>query len=491
MTVRIETEPSAAHATPRQAGKRLDAWILAIVTVGLRIPALLTSRALIFDDAVYGVSAVAMRQGELPFRDMFSSLGPLHLPLVYVFDLIGLRTTNGARLLDITAGIVATLAVYFIGRRLATRPAACLAAAIVTASGSVLWVTAPINGDGTAMAFSLLAFLAALRYRDSPSTRRAVLIGLAVGAGLATKAIIWPVGVPIAIGFATAVAFAVLVALPWGLHNVWAQSFTYHQDAPRVGTYGGNASKVVSTLANRDVLLLVVLAVTLLTFVGVLIARRRHGVLVGVGDGATGIPPASDNRLGRWQPREQSAVLLVAWTVPLVAFLVYEPGLFRAHVAHVVPPLALLVAVYAAETVVWRVAVVAAVLCAPISFVRNESILTPTAYSGSDAIAVRDLRALPAGAKVISDDPSYPWRAGRNIPVLYVDTSYQRIEAHMITTNGIVHDAAARDVCAVLVWGNSHFATLPTLSARLEAEGYLARPIDHRGVLYSKSDCHP
>ena len=47
-----------------------------------RIPAFLAPTNLGYDDGGYGLAAVAMRQGFDPFRDIFSSQGPLFLPLV-------------------------------------------------------------------------------------------------------------------------------------------------------------------------------------------------------------------------------------------------------------------------------------------------------------------------------------------------------------------------------------------------------------------------
>src|SRR5579859_4880046 len=75
-------------AGPRRSW-RLDAAILAIVAITLRIPALLASRALTFDEGVYGSAVLAMRDGAQPFRDVFSSQGPLQLPLLWLADLVG------------------------------------------------------------------------------------------------------------------------------------------------------------------------------------------------------------------------------------------------------------------------------------------------------------------------------------------------------------------------------------------------------------------
>ena len=76
---------------PSNRGWRLDAWILASVAVVIRLPALFATRSLVFDDGVFGSSALSMRAGNLPFRDIFSSQGPVFLPLVWLADLAGFR----------------------------------------------------------------------------------------------------------------------------------------------------------------------------------------------------------------------------------------------------------------------------------------------------------------------------------------------------------------------------------------------------------------
>ncbi len=64
--------------------------LLAIGAILLRIPAFLAPTNLGYDDGGYGLAAIAMREGFDPFRDIFSSQGPLFLPLVRLADLAGL-----------------------------------------------------------------------------------------------------------------------------------------------------------------------------------------------------------------------------------------------------------------------------------------------------------------------------------------------------------------------------------------------------------------
>ena len=148
---------------------------------------------------MYGATADAMRAGARPYRDVFSSQGPLHLPLVYVADLLGFRTLNAPRLLALGAGVAITLGVYLIASRLSGRRAGIVAALLATTSGSILLVTTGISGDGPAIVFAVAAVAMALAYRDRPSTGRAVAAGLLVGCTLAVKLLAAPVVIPVAV----------------------------------------------------------------------------------------------------------------------------------------------------------------------------------------------------------------------------------------------------------------------------------------------------
>ena len=151
--------------------------MLAVATVVIRVPAFFAQKSLVFDDGVFASSARATRNGELPFRDIFSSQGPVFLPLVWLADVVGLRTMDGPRLVAVAAGVLLAVAVYSCARRLTTRGNALLAAGLVTTAGSILWVTVPVNADGPSLALSVLAVAFALRYRDDPRLRTAVWMG--------------------------------------------------------------------------------------------------------------------------------------------------------------------------------------------------------------------------------------------------------------------------------------------------------------------------
>ncbi len=480
-------------------------WLLpaaiGAAAVALRVPAYLSVRHLSFDDGVYGASAVAMREGGLPFRDVFSSQGPLFLPLVWLADLLGLRTFDAPRLLGLASGLALVLATWSAARALAlSRGAAAVAAGLVATSGSVLWITGPLTSDGPALALATAALAATLGYAQAPTLRRALLIGVLMGAALSVKSLLVAAAVPVgfillanrrhlagAVGVAAAVSLA--VALPWGLGDVWDQAFRYHLDAAGSRTPVRNLRKVISTLGDRDLpLMLTALAAA------VFAARQRIGRAAERGGhrSPSGLPTVrGGNPLG--------VRLITVWLGATVVVLAAEHPLWRNHVAHLVPPVALLVAAVVdrfravARPAGRRAALVAtaavAALALPYHLVHMAEVLWPAPPGEARAAARADLRALPPGAWVISDDPGVVWRAGRRTPDDLVDTSILRIESHRLTAPSLARAAVRDPVCAVLVW-SSRFGDLTSLPRLLEDHGYA--PTGRYGgprVLYTRADC--
>jgi hypothetical protein len=480
--------PSAAPPTsPPAAARRADlprcvlpAGIAAAAVV-VRAPAYLALRHLSFDDGVYGASAVAMRHGGLPFRDVFSSQGPLFLPLVWLFDLVGLRTFDAPRLLAVASGLALVLATWSAARalHLSTR-AAALAAGLVATSGSLLWVTGPLTSDAPGLALAAWAVTAALWYRRSPSLRWAVAAGVLLGAALSVKSLLLAAGLPVAWvllpnrrHFAAAVAAAgvlsLAVALPWGLGNVWDQAFRYHLEAAGSRTPFRNLRKVISTLGDRDLPLVLAAAVGL---VGVRITRSR----------AT---RAADSPSAGAGP-------VVAWLAATIVVLALEHPLWRNHVAHLIPAAAVLVGVAfdRLRAPAFRRALVGvALLAVPYHVAHLAELLWPAPPGPALAAAQADLRALPPGAQVISDDPGVVWRAGRRTPDDLVDTSILRVESRRLTAPSVRSAAAVGPVCAVLVWSH-RFGDMTTLPALLEDRGYRASArYGGSKVLYVRDAC--
>jgi hypothetical protein len=481
-------EPVAAERTRPAVGRRtwrLDAAVLAAAAVVLRIPAFVASRHLTYDDGFFGLSALEMRHGVVPFRELFSPQGPLHLPLLFVADLVGVRTTNAPRLLPLLAGAVVTVGTYAAGRRIASRRGAILAAVLVTTSGSVLWTTAGVTSDGPAIAFAVGAVAVAFGYTQTPTTARGAVAGALIGAAVATKALAAPAALAVgllvlcrrrhrdaAYAAGAAVAIGLAATLPWGVGRVWDQSVAYNRNATRLTSYPGAVTKAIHTLTDRDPYVLVAAGlaalVALAGWAGWMRAARR-------------VPHAREPLSYR------PATVLGVWLVAEFALLVYEPAFWRPHVAHLIAPLALLVALRPPPLVML---LVGAAAVTPWYVGNVQPMLWPDGSGRQEQAAVDALREVPAGGLVISDEPGLLWRAERLTVPYFDDSSVKRIEQGQITAAKLAGAAARPDVCAVLVWTRRYAAL--DLGPRLARVGYetVARYSNVR-VLYEKPGCRP
>lgn len=466
---------------------RIDAALLALGALAVRLPAFLAPRHLTFDDGQYGSAVLAMRDGAAPFRDLFSSQGPLHYPALWLADLLGFRTLDGPRLEPIVAGALASVAAYAIARRITSRGGALVAGALVATSGSVLYVTGPLSGDGPALALVLGSVALAFRYREGPTPARAALIGALAGAAVAVKLLVLPAvlvaGLLVlgrrrlrecALAAAAVVAVPLAAALPWGVQRVWDQSVAYHRNSERLRSYGGNLRVLVQTLAERDPF---VVAAVGLALAGFALRRIRSR-------GAVAPEPETDST-GQGGPTR----LLWVWVAAQTAFLVVEPAMWRPHVSQVIAPMALLAVLRPPP---WRVLGVVVVVLVPWWIANTHEILWPDAYSPTEQAVVDHLRRLPEGAWVISDDPGFAWRAERRVPGDFVDVSEKRVQQHQLTARVIARAAASRRVCAVVVWSERRFGRLRSLPGMLNGEGYTdATRFGGRRAIYERADCHP
>jgi hypothetical protein len=449
---------------------RVDLAVLSVASLLLRLPAALAERHLTFDDGVFGASAVAMRHGGVPFRDVFSSQGPLFLPLLWVADLVGLRRLDSPRVLSVAAGLVLVAAVYLAARQVADRAGALLAAGLTSACASVLWVTGPLAADGVALAFAAITMLLVLRWRDDLTVSRAIWIGVAVSAAISVKSLIGVVLIPVAValvagrrlwpivaGAATAVALHLALWLPFGPGDVWDQAYQYHLDVAGSRTPGRNLNKTLSTLGDRDLPL--VAAAVLALAVALWLARTRPPRARSEGDRVERLV-----RLG-----QDPDVLLWLWTGAVVLMLLAEHPMWRPHVSNLVPPIALLVARHRPP---WKLLAAAAVIVVPYHLVHAWELLDPTPYRGTSAEEVAALRQLPEGVLAISDDPGIVWRAGGRTTDDLVDASELRIQTDRMSEASVAAAAAGADVCAVVIRSEVRWGSFAGLPARLQALGY-------------------
>jgi 4-amino-4-deoxy-L-arabinose transferase-like glycosyltransferase len=471
----LPREGAAVAGRPRW----IDVLALALGAIVLRIPALFAPTNLGYDDGGYGLAAVAMREGFEPFRDIFSSQGPLFLPLVHVADLVGFETMNAPRLLSVFAGAVVTVAVYFAGLELMDRGRALLAGALAGSSGILLWTTGPLTSDGTAAALATSTVAVALVYRRRPSTGLAIVITVLAGGAISVKhllvgpallvawllvlsarrvvdAVLVPVGAAVVFG---------LFAAPWGFADVYHDAIQYHLEKTGEGNRGGNLSKLVTTYLRRSTFLVVLGLVALVGGLWHRFGARR---------GPQGDPFAPRNeREPRLERLTGGTRILWWWAGFVLVVLLTQDPMFRNHLTALVAPFALLVARFRPS---WRAVAITAIVTLPIQAWQLRPLLLPESYEGRAAVVVETLRALPEDAWALSDEPGFVWRAGKATDPFFVDPSVLRIDSPVpeieITLDRLVEAAANPRQCAVVAWSPVRFGRFARLSDRLAALGY-------------------
>ena len=459
-----------------------------------------------YDDGGYGLSAIAMRQGFAPFRQIFSPQGPLFLPLVHVADLVGLEHRNAPRLLSVAAGMVCTLAVYAIAIQVMDRARAVLAGALTAGSGILLWTTGPLTGDGPAAAFATTAVAVAVAYRRSPTRTRAALVTVLAGCAVATKSLL--VGPALLIAWALIAnrrrvidtvmvpigAFAIVTALslPWGVQNVLDDYVRYHLDKTSHRKPLYNLNRLARAFSERDTFL------TSLSGIGVVTAATSWG-RTSWGRTSWGRSPSSTGEVTDRQMTTRLGTdtrFLWWWAGIVVVVLTLQEPMFRNHLSAFVAPVALLVARHRPS---WRWVALAGVVAIPFQAITLQPLLLPRDYRGTTAEIVTALRRLPHHSWALSDEPGLVWRAGLGTDPFFVDASVLRSESTVapikITETRIVRAAEQPRVCAVVITALDRFGRYPGLPRRLVRAGYrrtintgTGKPGDERG-LYLRDRC--
>lgn len=518
--------PTTERAVPDRPGEPAEPSLhrvrvvdlvgLVLLSLIVRIPAYFADRGLTFDDGVFANSVIAMRHGGVPFRDVFSSQGPLFLPLAFVFDFLGGRTFDSPRALAVASGLMAVVVTYLIALRVSDRLGALVAAGLIATSGALAWVTGPLAADGPALAFAALAVLLSLRLRDRPAMMNAIWLGLATGAVLSTKSLEAPVLVvvvlvllaPVAsaarrrhldtqgiaravVAAASAVILFAAVSVPFGLAEVWDQSVIYRTDAASQRDIAATASKLLSTMWDRDLALLFFAAVAL----GCAVVAHRRGSTNGTVDNGRFAGDASWSSRTRWGADGTAWVpsdrlLVVSWLVATLVWLtVVVSPLWRPHVAAVSIPLALVIALYRPPL---RASLVAAALAIPMVLVQLDGLTAPGDYEGTRAELFEALGELPEGALVMSDEPGVVWRSGASSTDDLVDPSMLRRQQGRYTEDSLLRDAKDPRVCAFVRYSEQRFAHFTDLPDRLEKTGFEAVPeVGDGSVLLVKPDCLP
>jgi hypothetical protein len=450
-------------ATVRPVTRQALAGVV-LLAVMLRIPSLISPANITFDEGVYAASVRAMRSGAKPFVDIFSSQGPLFLPLLRIADVVGLERSQAPRLAMMAAAVALTVAVFLLARGYAGPTLAAGCAGLVAVSGTVLYATAPMQSDGIAMACGVLAILAAVR---APGAWSPWPAGVLLGCGVAVKSLhvvpcIIVVGAVLlsrrrwlatlaALGTGAVVVLA--TSAPWGFDRVWDQYVVFHLSVPATSAAPDRIGFVVGRLIRYDGALL--LAVTA-AFVGAAAGRSS--------------PAPARAEWPRWLP----AAWLGATVVVLVAGATLEPGYTRA-VGFLIPPLALVLAQLRPSA---RLVLALIALAVPFQLITNP-MATIRQPDGLDRQVIEVLTRLPAGALIVGDEPGLVWQAHRDLPPGLTDPSRARISAGYLTADDVAAALRRTDVCAYLDWSDRFRGFASAVSG--EVAGWVVARNDGQG----------
>jgi hypothetical protein len=454
----------------------LAAALVAATALLVRVPTLFSQPATTFDEGVYGASVFAMRHGGRPFHDVFSSQGPLYLPLLRLADLVGFEAHWAPRLAGVGAGVFVALGCYFLVSRYTNRVKAFSIGIIVALSGSVLRATAPIQSEGPAIAFGLAAVMLAIT-DEGERPWRPWIAGAFAGAAVAIKSVfVFPLlAGAVAVYFRRRRYGAILAAatggaivlvasiLPWGWNAVYEQSIAFQRAVPRATSVVHNLANTILAFGRYDIVLLVAAAAATISW----IARRPA---------AAGGPQAAPALM------VPTLVWLAGSLVLLIGFL--GPGVgFRRYLAILVIPVALLVG---ASRISTSVLLALALLAIPVQLVTQRDIHPPP-VSESELAALAFIEGLPQGTTLVTDFPGIAWWAERRLPPDLNDTSDARFEAGSLTESEILDALRSPEVCAYVPWSHRFATWFDIDPARYDF--VLAADLGEGRLLYLRRGC--
>jgi hypothetical protein len=456
---------------------------VALTAVVVRLPLVLATKPFGYDDGVYASSVMAMRGGAVPFRDVFSSQGPVFLPTLRLFDMVGLDHSWAPRLAMLAASAVTAVALYSIALRVLPTVAAAAIGVAGATSAMMILAAGPLESDGLALAFATTALAVAFRKRGGPAVP--VAVGVLGALALATKSLFAVPGVVAAVvvllmkrtrrdaAVATAVGLLVgfCVTVPFGLGNVWDQYVLFHFRNPQSIDATKNALELVHMLTSAEI---VVTGLTVVAALWWLRARRRPGA--------------------------DRALVVAGWTwlIGSAAVVIFttdlNPGNHR-YVAFVVVPLLVVVALARAPQ--WLVIGAVAVLL-PFHIVGDASVLDGRELTAEETQLIAALENLPDGAQVESDIPSLTYAANLNSPSWLTDTSYARVKSGYLSADEAIAALANDDTCALLLW-SGRLASLPAdladtathLGYTNQADFGNGRTLLRRAICETKPDLEP
>lgn len=409
----------------RITGAKQTAWhvaLIATVVAAFRLPIWLTRVHQTFDEGVFLASNDLVAAGHTPFQEVFSSQGPLFLPLLRFGQWLSFEDPRGARTTMIVAAVGFTVAFYFIARAYLTRNVALAASLLVASSGVGILAAGPVQSEGLALALGMGSIAILIR---SQRTWAPLAAGIAIGAAIAVKSLhVLPLlavvvvlllrrqGLkPLIVAGSAAVATVLAISLPFGLGRVWDQYVLFHLAKDNTIPFWENLSQGAAGLGGYDIPLLAAVAAAL--------GYRWF------------VPHPQKRNL------ESPAWLPTLWLMgTVVLFTVFTPigsGFTRALV-YLIPPLLLTVA---PRVEVPKRALVALVVAGIVWQVGAVGLIGGNDPDPEQAAVIQVLKSVPPGGLIVSDDPGLVWASGRLSHPTTVDPSFARFDTGYLSVEDV------------------------------------------------------
>lgn len=310
-------------------------WPLILISLIVRLPLFFRDWSLGTDDGIYAISARHVAEGNLPFRNVFSSQGGWFLEIQALPVWLMRNVYFAPRIMSLVTGIAITILVFKISSRLMSRNWAFIAGMLTALSGSIIRTTSAITSDGMVVAFSLLCILLALNFVEHETNKNSLFLGLALGFGCSVKSIfmIPTIIFLIVLTYKSSIraralalgASLIVFILPYiffGFKNVWNQSIAYHLDKDDPLKLKSNIAKITSTVFKFDAFLVLALLFVVSMIMFLVIKKGR---------------PQGLNK--------NIKLLSFAYGLPTLLLLLFQTPLFRNHVV-LIAPVAIIIIAY-------------------------------------------------------------------------------------------------------------------------------------------------
>ncbi len=154
-----------------------------------------------YDEGVYALGARFMAEGYMPYEDFLLAHPPLYsLLLSWVYRLFGYNFFYG-KFLSVFLSLGAVIVIYLIGKRLFSRGAGLVAAAIMAVATDMVYPGRRLVQESLGIFLLVLAIYFAVTYFNQPRASRLVWCGICLGLAVATKYIFAPAALAVIIFF--------------------------------------------------------------------------------------------------------------------------------------------------------------------------------------------------------------------------------------------------------------------------------------------------